>query len=311
MPNLPLVSVVMPLYNKRPYVKRAIDSIRQQTFSNWELIIVDDGSTDGSTVEIPQDDGRIRLFQQANAGPGAARNRGIKLARGELVTFIDADDYYYPQKLEQEVTFLLKERKAEWMISAFDRQEDNHIRHCEYRDINGRELQAQTLVLHNALNQLSLQGIPVDGLCIKKHLLDQVEGFNEEMRCYEITELIIRCALRQPKVLIHPTPLYRVVNVTRSAFMVSSHRISGMRQFGESLFNLCKQYPEFSHLLKPKSRKLFLSNATALIRTGKYREARRLLTEKFPYACNKIWWKLWIITWLPEWLLQRVYIRKN
>jgi len=310
--HIPLVSVVMPLYNKRPYVKRAIDSVRQQTFTDWELIIVDDGCTDGSSAEIPEDDPRIRLFRQPNSGPGAARNHGIKLARGELVTFIDADDYYYPQKLEEEMSLLFKERKAEWMISAFDRQEDNHIRHCKYCDINGRELQAQTLVLDNALNQISLQGMPIDGLCIKKHLLDRLGGFNEEMRCYEITEFIIRCALKQPKVLVHPTPLYCVVNVDDSAFAVSSHRILGMRQFGESLLHLCKDYPESSHLLKPKSRKIFISYATALIRTGKGREARRFLTKKFPYEWDKIWWKLWIISWLSGWLLKRrVYASTN
>jgi len=105
--------------------------------------------------------------------------------------------------------------------------------------------------------------------------------------------------------------MYRVVKVDDSAFTVLSDRVMALRQFGESLFNLCKDYPEFSHVLIPKSRKNFISYATALIRTGKGREARRFLTERFPYECDKIWWKLWIITWLPEWLLQRVYIRKN
>lgn len=93
MQNILLVSVVMPVYNKRPYVKRAINSVREQTFTDWELIIVDDGSTDDSMAEIPRDDKRIRLFQQSNAGPGTARNNGIRKARGEFVTFLDAYNY--------------------------------------------------------------------------------------------------------------------------------------------------------------------------------------------------------------------------
>ena len=66
MTTIPLITVIMPLYNKRPYVKRAIMSVQKQTFSNWELIIVDNGSTDGSTDEIPCDDPKIRLFKQTN-----------------------------------------------------------------------------------------------------------------------------------------------------------------------------------------------------------------------------------------------------
>ena len=97
-----MVSVIIPLYNKRSYVRRAIKSVREQKFPNWELIIIDDGSTEGSASEIPTDDGRIRVLEQENAGPAAARNRGIRNARGEFVAFLDADDYYYPQKLEED-----------------------------------------------------------------------------------------------------------------------------------------------------------------------------------------------------------------
>lgn len=100
MSEIPLVSVVMPLYNKRPYVKRATESVRCQTFTDWELIIVDDGSTDGSAGEIPRDDSRLRLLSQENKGPGAARNAGLSQARGKYVSFLDADDEWLPSFLE-------------------------------------------------------------------------------------------------------------------------------------------------------------------------------------------------------------------
>ena len=92
METLPIISVIMPLYNKRHYVKRAIESIQKQTLTDWELIIVDDGSTDGSTDEVPQNDSRIQMIHQENKGPGAARNRGIRMASGKFITFIDADN---------------------------------------------------------------------------------------------------------------------------------------------------------------------------------------------------------------------------
>jgi len=95
------VSVIVPLYNKAPYVRRALDSIGAQTLSDLEAIVVDDGSTDGS-AEIAEayTDPRFRIIKQANAGPGAARNRGLAEARGPLAAFLDADDFWQPKYLE-------------------------------------------------------------------------------------------------------------------------------------------------------------------------------------------------------------------
>lgn len=87
------VDIIMPLYNKARVVERAVDSIRRQTMSDWRLIIVDDGSTDesGDIVRRISDD-RIEVVSQENAGPGGARNTGIKLATAENIAFLDADD---------------------------------------------------------------------------------------------------------------------------------------------------------------------------------------------------------------------------
>jgi glycosyltransferase involved in cell wall biosynthesis len=101
------VSVIIPLYNKRQWIRRAVHSVLQQSFTNFEIIVVDDGSTDRGTLELAgYDDQRLRRVTQANLGPGAARNRGIAEAKGELLAFLDADDEWLPNYLGDSVYLL-------------------------------------------------------------------------------------------------------------------------------------------------------------------------------------------------------------
>jgi len=99
----PLVSIMMPAYNAGKYIRRAIESVLVQTYENWELIIVDDCSTD-NTYEIAASykDRRIRIFRNdVNIGPGPSRNEAIKNSRGEWLAYLDADDIWLPERLEK------------------------------------------------------------------------------------------------------------------------------------------------------------------------------------------------------------------
>lgn len=95
-----MISVVIPLYNKEKQIAHTLQSVFNQTFQNFEVVIVDDGSTDGSVAEVEKlSDSRIRLIHQKNAGVSAARNRGIEEAKGDLIAFLDADDEWKPEYL--------------------------------------------------------------------------------------------------------------------------------------------------------------------------------------------------------------------
>lgn len=104
-----MISVIIPLYNKEQSIKKSIVSILEQDFANMELIVVDDGSTDNSVDVVNSiDDARIVLIQQKNAGPGAARNTGVRNSKGDWIVFLDADDellsgalVYYAKMAEQ------------------------------------------------------------------------------------------------------------------------------------------------------------------------------------------------------------------
>ena len=94
-------SIIIPLYNKEHYVKATIDSVLAQSFKDWEVIIINDGSTDRSSDIILQyKDDRIKYIERENRGVSATRNQGIKIAKGEFIAFLDADDLWHPKFLE-------------------------------------------------------------------------------------------------------------------------------------------------------------------------------------------------------------------
>ena len=101
---MPKVSVIIPAYNRASLLKEAVESVLQQSFSDFELIVVDDGSTD-ATRELIKDYPAVRYIYQPNKGVSSARNQGIKQAVGDLIAFLDSDDLWIDNKLERQVTF--------------------------------------------------------------------------------------------------------------------------------------------------------------------------------------------------------------
>lgn len=108
MENNGLVSIIMPSYNSELFIKNSIESVLKQTYKNWELIIVDDYSTD-KTVEIIKSfaDERLRLFvNERNSGAALSRNKALREAKGKWIAFLDSDDEWLPNKLEEQINFM-------------------------------------------------------------------------------------------------------------------------------------------------------------------------------------------------------------
>ena len=107
MTTSPRVSVIMPAYNASDFIREAVDSILAQTFGDFELIILNDGSTDDTQAIVESyEDERIRLVNKANSGVASTLNEGLKLAKGEFIWRHDADDISLPQKLERQIQFM-------------------------------------------------------------------------------------------------------------------------------------------------------------------------------------------------------------
>lgn len=94
----PIISVIIPMYNSQLYIEECIKSVQQQTIKELEIIVIDDGSTDDSSIiveNLKKIDKRIELYYQDNSGAGVARNKGINYAKGEYLSFLDSDDFFY------------------------------------------------------------------------------------------------------------------------------------------------------------------------------------------------------------------------
>ena len=172
------ISVVIPLFNKCESIKRTLLSLTTQTFKDFEIVIVDDGSTDKSAEIVHSfNDSRIRLISQLNSGVSVARNSGIKEAKGEFVAFLDADDEWRPNYLEK-VNFLI-EKYPECNIISTD-----YIQ----RDVHGREIQTKVKgikwnglhgILDNYFEVASQSNPPLwtSAVTIRKKALEEIGGF--------------------------------------------------------------------------------------------------------------------------------------
>lgn len=114
-----MISVVIPAYNASRFIRQTIDSVLSQTYKDFELIVVDDGSTD-NTGEIVKSYGeKVRYIYQNNAGDGPARNTGIKAAKSEWIAFLDHDDKWLPEKLKKQTEFINAHPELQWCATSF------------------------------------------------------------------------------------------------------------------------------------------------------------------------------------------------
>ncbi len=172
-----MISIVIPLYNKENTIARALDSVLVQTFQDFEVVVVDDGSTDeGATVVEGYADPRIRLIRQANAGVSAARNKGVAEAKGEYVAFLDADDEWMPEFLA-EIVALQQEfpecraQATRYILNSRGKKSSITLRKIPFLGERG--------VLTNYFEVASCSHPPVwtSAVCIERELLQEFGVF--------------------------------------------------------------------------------------------------------------------------------------
>lgn len=201
---MPKISVIMSVYNGQKYLKEAIESILNQTFKDFEFLIINDGSTD-KTPEIlekyKRQDRRIKIINNAkNIGLTKSLNKGINIARGEYIARMDADDISLPERLEKQINFLDSHSEIGLLGAAyFEINEKGEIIGKKIFPVSDQELRKR-LIRFNPFFHASIM--------IRKKILNEVGGYNEEIKRAQDYELWFRIA-KKTKIANLPEPLMK------------------------------------------------------------------------------------------------------
>ena len=215
-PGTPSVSVVVPTYNYGKFLPRALDSALAQSLAPFEIIVVDDGSTDGTRDVLKRYRDSVHVVYQNNRGVSAARNAGFRLARGELVAFLDSDDVWHPNKLQQQIALLRRHPECGAIgcgVQVVD-AEGQPIRTVLFEDAAGN---ASDRVCRIALRR-SWVGGSGSGALIPAEVVRQVGGFDETLSAAEDWDMWLRIAA-----------MYPVRNVREALSQIWDHRSGAFR----------------------------------------------------------------------------------
>lgn len=181
------ISVIIPAYNQAAFLPEAIQSVYDQTFTDWELVVVDDGSVDETSQVLASfKDSRINVIRQANKGVSAARNRGIFHSSAPLVSFLDADDLFVSDNMEVLHRYLKDHSEAGLVVGGRQRI-----------DLSGRKYEEKA-IMPSCLDFPDLllgNDIPPDGMMVRRDWLECVGGFDESMHTCEDWDLWLRLVL--------------------------------------------------------------------------------------------------------------------
>lgn len=202
---MPKVSVVIPAYNSERFIAETLESVFNQSYQDFEVIVVDDGSSDGTDKVISRYEGRLTYIRKKNEGISVARNTGIAQARGEYVAFIDHDDIWLPEKLKEQMALLEGNKEIYlcfsdvYIIDEKGRRGKNVFKICP----------AHSGMVFKQL--LKDNFIPVITAVIKKEVFKEIGLFNPQYRIAEDWDLFLRISKQYPVVFVNrPLAKYRI-----------------------------------------------------------------------------------------------------
>lgn len=271
----PLVSVIIPTYNRGWILKEAVDSVVAQTFSDYELIVVDDGSTDNTAEILEAYKDRIICVRQKNKGVSAARNRGISAASGRLIAFLDSDDLWLPQKLAHQVDFFTENPDA-----LICQTEETWIRKGRRVNPKKRHQKVSGLIFEKSLD---LCLVSPSAVMVRARLFEEIGLFDERLPACEDYDMWLRVGCQYPVHLLDtPLILKRGGHTDQLSQMtgLDRYRIQALKKILDSKRLSSAQYQAAVAVLQDKCR----IYAGGCKKRGREDEAARVLAIGRAYA---------------------------
>lgn len=217
-----LISIIMPAYNAEKYIEQAIKSVQEQTYQEWELIILDDGSSDKTEMivnEISKTDSRIQYKRNLeNMGVAKTRNKGLLLAKGEWIAFLDSDDFWNKDKLEKQVELVKNSKSVKFVFTG-----SNFV--DESGDLLGYILKVPNKITYKELlkqNVISCSSVMVEKGIIAKHLMPEMNVIHEDFA----TWLSVLKEVREGYGIDEPLLTYRVSSNSKSGNKLKAARMT-------------------------------------------------------------------------------------
>lgn len=224
---MPEFSVVVPLYNKEHFVKKTIQSVLDQTFQEFEVIVIDDGSTDNSLRKLEEfDDGRIRVYKQENKGASSARNKGVELSRYNWIAFLDADDIWYKDHLNELNNSINTFPKAQVASNAYEIALDkNFVKKPQF----SKALPQSISIIEDYFSYcLSGPLFWTSSIAVSKKCFQNIGGFDTDISSGQDTDLICRLALNF-KLVYNPKTTFLHIKNTENNLSKSDHLDSRLK----------------------------------------------------------------------------------
>ncbi|WP_147678946.1 glycosyltransferase family 2 protein [Algibacter pacificus] len=220
---MPFFSVIIPLYNKKPYIKNTLKSVLNQSFKDFEIIVINDGSNDGSIDEVHQiTDDRLVIYNQSNSGVSMARNLGIKKANSKYIALIDADDFWKPNHLQEHYNSIQKFPEADLFCNAYAlKLSKNHIINARYSSPK----KAHPHIIDNYFKASCIHPIGwTSAITFNKKSFDDIGGFNPKYPVVEDLDLLIKFGLKKTIVFNPVTTCWYDKTVVGSLSKESHHQ---------------------------------------------------------------------------------------
>ncbi len=202
--SIPHFSVTIPLYNKAPYVRKAVESVMGQTFADWELWVVDDGSTDGGGEIVSAiNDSRVHYHRQENAGVSATRNNGVALSCAPYICFLDADDWWEPTFLEEMARLIARYPDAGIYGTGYTIVDEKRRKTRPSPVGVDHDFSEGPIDYFEAYSCTEAMPLWTGAVCIPKDVFDKVGGFNPTLKMAEDFDLWVRIALTHKVVFLN------------------------------------------------------------------------------------------------------------